>query len=227
MTTARSTTIDSIEAAGRAFRVLIARHPRARRYVLRVTVEGHLRLTVPYRASIAGGLSFARRQHDWIVREWSRLERSVAAWSSGTEIWFRGARVPLEVTRDRATFAGERVPLGSGADVRRTVEQYLRRLAAVELPARVASLAARRHLAAGSVSVRNQRSRWGSCSTRGRIALNWRLIQMPSLVSDYIILHEIARHANHSVRFWREVESLCPWWKDGERWLRTYGKELL
>ena len=79
------------------------------------------------------------------------------------------------------------------------------------------------------VSVRNQRSRWGSCSTRGTIALNWRLIQMPPDVSDYVILHELAhrRQPNHSTRFWREVEALCPWWREAERWLRKHGKELL
>jgi predicted metal-dependent hydrolase len=113
--------------------------------------------------------------------------------------------------------------------IRQTVETYLRDIAEKELPARLAVLVAERRLSAPRVVVRNQRSRWGSCSTRGSIALNWRLIQMPPSVADYIMLHEIAhrRQPNHSVRFWREVESLCPSWRESERWLRRYGKDLL
>jgi predicted metal-dependent hydrolase len=218
-----------ISAAGRAFAVEIARHPRARRYVLRMTPRGSLRLTVPRRASIAGGLAFAARQRDWIAREWTRLERRSAAWTAGTEIWYRGTRVPLAM-HERGVAVGDVVaPLAGDADIRQAVESRLRELAGSELPARAAALALERGLAGGTVKVRNQRSRWGSCSTRGAIALNWRLIQMPLEVRDYVILHEIAhrRQPNHSVRFWREVDALCPWWKAAEKWLRKYGAELL
>jgi predicted metal-dependent hydrolase len=79
------------------------------------------------------------------------------------------------------------------------------------------------------VSVRNQRSRWGACSPSGMITLNWRLIQMPLSVADYVILHELTHldHPNHSRRFWRAVAASCPWWRQAEAWLRRHGKELL
>ena len=79
------------------------------------------------------------------------------------------------------------------------------------------------------VSIRNQRSRWGSCSSRGAIALNWRLIQMPAEVSDYVILHELMhlREPNHSRQFWREVAAVCDGWRDAERWLKLHGRALL
>ena len=87
--------------------------------------------------------------------------------------------------------------------------------------------------ASGSVSVakvavRSQRSRWGTCSPGRAISLNWRLLQMPPSVCDYVILHELMhlRQPNHSARFWREVERVCPAWRDGERWLRRHGREL-
>jgi predicted metal-dependent hydrolase len=219
----------TISAAGRYFAVEIARHPRARRYVLRMTPNGTLRLTVPRRATIAGGLAFAARQRDWILREWSRLERRAAAWVDGTEIWYRGGRVRLSVRDGAVCFGGESAPTGDDADLRPAVERRLRDIAGTVLPDRLGRLAQERGLPSGTVKVRNQRSRWGSCSTRGSIALNWRLIQMPDDVSDYIILHEIAhrRHGNHSARFWREVDALCPWWKSAEKWLRQYGSELL
>lgn len=219
-----------ISAGGRRFPVDVARHPRARRYVLRVTPSGRLRLTVPRGASIAGGLRFAETQHDWIVREWQRLETRTAGWQAGTLLWFRGRRVALEVGSDHAVLGDEVVSLGGASrSIRAAVERHLWEMARRHLPVRLTTLSAERSLPPANVSVRNQRSRWGSCSTRGTIALNWRLIQMPAEVSDYVILHELAhrRQPNHSSKFWREVEALCPWWRDAERWLRRHGKELL
>ena len=78
------------------------------------------------------------------------------------------------------------------------------------------------------VCVRNQRSRWGSCSRRGTISLNWRLVQAPLFVRDYILLHELVhlRQMNHSHGFWREVARLCPGFADAERWLKQHAALL-
>lgn len=78
------------------------------------------------------------------------------------------------------------------------------------------------------VIVRSQKSRWGSCSRRGTISLNWRLVQTPVYVRDYIILHELAhlRVMNHSKRFWNEVARLCPDYQKAEAWLKR-NSELL
>jgi len=209
----------------------VARHPRARRYVVRVTSEGRVRLTVPYRSSIDGGLRFAAAQTEWIQREWRRLEVRAIDWSEGTVIWFRGDRLPLSVDGNAVTIGDghHRVVMRGAGAVRAAVERSLRALATKELPTRTHELARTHDIAIRKVSVRNQRSRWGSCSTKGTIALNWRLIQMPASVLDYVIVHELAhrRQPNHSPRFWREVERLDPAWREGERWLRKYGKELL
>jgi predicted metal-dependent hydrolase len=218
-----------LAVAGRRFPVDICRHPRARRYVLRVTTAGRLALTVPRGASISGGMRFASRQVPWIEREWRRLEVHNAEWNTGTLIWFRGERVSLEVHSSVVTFGRERVALRPAQSVRSVVEQHVREIAAAELPGRAHALACERDLAPVAASVRNQKSRWGSCSTRGSIALNWRLLLMPAEVADYVILHELShrRHPNHSQRFWNEVERLCPEWRAAERWLRKHGKDLL
>ena len=78
-------------------------------------------------------------------------------------------------------------------------------------------------------AIRNQRSRWGSCSTSGVITLNFRLVQMPSWVSDYVLLHELMHtcQQNHSRRYWRLVEQVCPHFRAAETWLRVEGKALL
>jgi len=76
--------------------------------------------------------------------------------------------------------------------------------------------------------VRDQRSRWGSCSLQGTISLNWRLVQTPDFVRDYIIYHELMHlwEMNHSERFWARVEEVCPAWRDAELWLKRNGSLL-
>jgi predicted metal-dependent hydrolase len=108
------------------------------------------------------------------------------------------------------------------ADLRPAIEKHLRELATRELSLRVAELASRHGFTVNRLMVRNQRTRWGSCSRRGTVSLNWRLIQTPDFVRDYIALHELAhlRHMNHSRRFWQEVERLCPDYRIAERWLK-------
>jgi predicted metal-dependent hydrolase len=214
---------------GRLFPVDVARHARARRYVLRLTPDGRLRLTVPRGASIAAGLRFAGGQQAWIAREWARHLQRVVEWQDGTPIWFRGARVALSIAGSDVSFADQFVRVDpERGRLRTAIEQHLRRLATAEFPVRANVLASERRLPVVRVRVGNQTSRWGSCSSRGAVALNWRLIQMPPEVCDYVILHELAHRvqANHSAKFWREVDALCPGWKSAERWLRTHGKEL-
>ena len=111
----------------------------------------------------------------------------------------------------------------AGAALSAGVEAAMRRQAARELPERLAELARLHGFAVKAVSVRNQRTRWGSCSPAGRISLNWRLVQVPPSVRDYVLLHELThlRHLNHSARFWRELARLCPGHAEARRWLRA------
>lgn len=216
--------------AGETVPVVAVRHRRARRYVLRVWPDGSLRLTVPRSGSIKGALRFAAGQTDWIVRERERQRERARPWDTGTTIWFRGERVTL--ARDGAIVrcGPESVPITVGpAGVREAIETRVRDLAARELPPRCLEFAASRGLSVARVAVRNHRSRWGACSARGIITLNWRLVQMPALVSDYILWHELMhlKHPNHSARFWRAVDIVCPSWREAERWLRRHGREIL
>lgn len=113
-------------------------------------------------------------------------------------------------------------------DLRPTLEAHFVRRAKVELPARTWELAAVTGVEVKEVSVRNQRTRWGSCSSTGVISLNWRLVQTPDFVRDYIIYHELMhlREMNHSARFWAQVADVCPGWQDAELWLKRNGSLL-
>lgn len=205
-----------------------------------MTKEGTLRLTVPRGASIDGGVRFVRTQEAWLTREYARRSAGIEPWTHGREVLFRGELVPLVVTTETvslgdATWKRPSLRQGNGgeaagsSEVRNLVENGLRAIATTELPERCLALAREHGESVTRVSVRNQRSRWGSCSSAGTVALNWRLIQMPASVCDYVILHELMhlRQPNHSRAFWREVAGVCSHWRESERWLRTHGRELL
>jgi predicted metal-dependent hydrolase len=218
-----------IVVAGATLPVAVVRHRRARRYVVRVTGDG-VRLTVPRGASIAGGMAFAEQQAPWLEREWRRQRERLAPWTAGTTLLFRGNRTALAVADGRVLLGSTRVdaPIAD-RNLRASVESWMRAQADRELPPRCLELAASCGLTVARVAVRNQRSRWGACSPRRVITLNWRLIQMPPDVSDYVIFHELMhlRQPNHSRRFWREVQNVCTWWRSSERWLRLHGREIL
>ena len=107
-------------------------------------------------------------------------------------------------------------------------EKASRQKARRELPERLLELAARHGLAVSRVSVRNQRSRWGSCGRDGHICLNWRLVLMPESVRDYVLVHELMhlRRMDHSPAYWRLVAEACPDYRSARDWLRRHGASL-
>ncbi len=207
--------------------LLMVRHPRARRYLLRLRPDGTARVTIPRGGSAATARQFVERNRSWLERQFQRLQtrpRQPTAWQIGSELLFRGERVQIQSEGPgRIRFGCETLQAADeAADLRPAIEKHLRHLATRELSLRVMELANQHGFTVDRVTVRNQRTRWGSCSRRGTISLNWRLIQIPDHVRDYVLLHELAhtRHMNHSRRFWQEVELLCPNYRDAERWLK-------
>lgn len=224
-----------VEASGE-FTVLYRRNPLAKRYRLYLDAAGQPRVTIPRRGTLKDARVFAANHRAWILAqlEKRRARREAGKhWSSGTEVLFRGERHPLRfeaIGEQRFVhLATERIPLESAVEqgtpaVRIAIESQLRALAENELPGRVRELSsALRCAGVVRVSIRNQRSRWGSCSRRGTVSLNWRLIQLPAFVRDYIIIHELMhlREMNHSARFWKHVEEACPNYREAELWLKT------
>jgi predicted metal-dependent hydrolase len=216
--------------------LVFVRSARARTYRLTLRRDGVAAVTIPTRGSEREARDFAEKNHDWLARARARHARRpqpAAHWTVGTPVLWRG-----EMTEIRAARDGERpqvclaadvfsVPAQAG-DLRRALEAHFLRRARVELPARAWELAAETGADMKQVSVRNQRSRWGSCSAGGTISLNWRLVQTPDTVRDYIIYHELMhlREMNHSDRFWRRVAEVCAWWRDAEHWLKHNGSLL-
>jgi predicted metal-dependent hydrolase len=192
-----------------------------------------LRVTVPRGGSRGEAEAFVRENRRWIEGERSRVrtQHPPRDWGHGTAFMFRGGPVTLTID-DRASvvaYADRRIAFDGRTAVRALVESDLRRIAHEELVPRLHELAARHGLRVPRVSIRNQRSRWGSCARSGHIALNFRLVQMPDEVRDYVLVHELMHlhQQNHSRRYWRLVEAACPGFREAERWLRTSGRSLL
>lgn len=219
-------------------RIEFVRLPRARRYILRVRPDGTLRVTIPRGGSRREAEAFLQEHRRWADRERQRVlvQHAPAEWREGDGILLRGSRVTLRIERRAGrtvlAYGDRRRVLAPGecgvVNLRPIVEEDLRDLARAELTPRLLALASAHGLRVANVIVRNQQSRWGSCSREGAIALNFRLVQMPDDVRDYVLLHELMhlKQQNHSRRFWRLVEQVCPGFRDAERWLRREGKAL-
>jgi predicted metal-dependent hydrolase len=182
--------------------IVFRRNPKARRYILRVKRPACLVATIPRGGSQREAWSFIERSKPWIQQQLAKPFPE-----QKTDTWFRGQKIPI------ADFDSN----------------FVRQLAQSELVRRTLELAAQTNSEISRITIRNQRTRWGSCSRRRAISLNWRLIQTPAFVVDYIILHELMhlRQMNHSKRFWDEVEKVCPTWREAEKWLRQHGREIM
>ncbi|MGU3539520.1 M48 family metallopeptidase [Methylobacterium sp. A54F] len=221
---------------GVPFRIVLRRRPAARRLTLRVSqATGEVVLTLPARSAVATAQRFAESHGGWIAARLARVPERIA--------FEAGALVPVHGTPHRIVHRG----LRSGATRLETVdgEPVLSVSCAPEhLPRRVRdflSQEARRRLIAAvaiygpklgqspsRITIRDTRSRWGSCTARGELNFSWRLILAPPLVLDYLVAHEMAhlREMNHSNRFWRLVGDLCPHVDEAEAWLKRNGASL-
>jgi predicted metal-dependent hydrolase len=208
--------------------VAFVRNRRARHYIIRVQRDGSLRVTIPRGGSRREADRFVGEKTAWIERERARLlDARDAARANDCLVTLGGEslRVAVEEASGNriARFGGHRVRVPAGTGVKAAVERHLRAMATECLPQRLATLARSLGRTVTGVTVRAQRTRWGSCSPSGRISLNWRLIQLPPSVADYVLLHELTHlvHMNHSRRFWRELERACPWHREARRFLRS------
>jgi predicted metal-dependent hydrolase len=226
--------------------VVFERSARARHYRLTLRRDGTAVATIPVRGSVREAERFVAQHEDWLERARTRARcrpRAAEVWTPGTNVLWRGemteirvAVPPADAARVPPAAAKPAVCLGADVfrvaafekDLRPALEAHFARRARIELPARTWELAAVAGVDVKHVTVRNQRSRWGSCSATGTISLNWRLLQTPDFVRDYIIHHELMhlREMNHSARFWARVEEVCPGWRDAEQWIKRNGSLL-
>ena len=205
---------------------------RARRMTLRVAPTGAVTLTVPPDTPRRQAMELLGRKADWVAERLGRLPPPIP-FADGAEIPLLGIG-HIVCHRPRARGGVWREPgtiivTGSEAHLARRVKDWLRAEASHHIAPRVTEKSARLGRRAGRVTVRETRSRWGSCAANGNLSFCWRLVLAPEPVLDYVVAHEVAHLAiaNHGPAFWRAVEKLTGDVSTARAWLDSHGPGLM
>ncbi|MCJ2097279.1 M48 family metallopeptidase [Methylobacterium sp. E-046] len=225
-----------VQHEGSSFRVALRRRPTARRITLRVSAAtGEVVITLPSRTAVNTAQRFAATHSAWIAARLARLPARVG-FEPEARVPLRGVphRVRLRDTRSgavRIEHDGEEAAISVACDpahVARRIRDFLVREARRDLLEAVERYAERLGERPARITLRDTRSRWGSCTARGELNFSWRLILAPPVVLDYLVAHEMAhlREMNHSPRFWALLHDLCPAVDTAEAWLKRSGAGL-
>lgn len=223
---------DMLEIGSQQVPLQVRRNHRAKRMYLRYHPADHtFSLTLPQRTRIEDGVRFVSSHSDWIVRTLQQvpLRKSLR---SGVMLPILGQMTRVVSVPDLpAPFAlkDDRLEIGAGASpFALRVEMALRKIVRNELTELADYKASQLGRRINRITLRDTKSRWGSCSSEHNLMFSWRLVFAPYEVLNYVVSHEVAhlRHMNHSPRFWECVDQLCPDYLDWKDWLRFHGSEL-
>jgi predicted metal-dependent hydrolase len=221
-----------VPEAAPAFPYTVRRSDRARRVRVRVDPrDGTVEVVLPRRAAAREAAAAIAELHGWIARR--RAEVAVTQ----ARVAARGATVPYlgtdlelraEPGRTRVHRRGDLLLVPEG-DGRPAIERWYRRQARAEIAPRLDAAAAALGRPYTKLTIRDQRTRWGSCSSTGAMSFNWRLLLAPDAVLEYVVRHEACHLAvmNHSPRFWGLMGQLMPGYELPRRWLRDHGATLV
>lgn len=221
---------------GRQVPVRLKVHARARHYRLSIAASGQPVMTVPTYGRLGEAEGFLVRQTHWLAARLNRLPDRPSL-CDGARIPLRGAAHLIVASgKVRGTVAHVHedegpvllVP-GAPEHMARRLTDWLKQQALVDLQPAVDLHARTLHVKPIAIRIRGQSSRWGSCSSSGRLNFNWRLVLAPPFVLDYVAAHEVAHmvEMNHSPAFWRTVERTLPDMQRGRAWLRSHGRDLM
>ncbi|MGJ5175329.1 M48 family metallopeptidase [Bradyrhizobium oligotrophicum] len=226
-----------VKHGSQIYSIRLRRHRRARRYTLRIhPSDREAILTMPPRGTIIEAKDFAQRHGAWIAARLGRLPKA-APFLPGTLVPLRG--VPHKIVHragERGTVwsetrdSGEKILCVAGAieHTERRVLDFLKREARRDLQKAADAYAEQLGVKVKRLSIRDQSSRWGSCTSAGSLSFSWRLILAPPFVLDYLAAHEVAHliEMNHSARFWKVCGKICSSVERAKKWLDTCGNDL-
>lgn len=208
--------------------VNIRRSARARRIALKVSrLDGSVTLTLPSGVSLVSAMMFLHDRKDWLDAALSDSARPTLV-GPGTQLPIEGIPHRIETARIRSPKVTDGALLVPEARPAAAAMAFLKLRARDRLAERVALHARAIGRTAGSLTLRDTRSRWGSCTARGDLMFNWRLIMAPPAILDYVAAHEVAHlaHMDHSPRFWAKVAQIYPDHAAARRWLKHEGSAL-
>ena len=210
--------------------VILRRSSRARRISLRVSrLDGRVSLTLPVGVPEREGLDFVRQKETWIRDQMAQRPDQVRV-EEGAEVLVEGLplRVCMGSGRSVSVAGGKLCVPGAPDRAAARVQGFLRHIARERLVAASDRYAARLGRKYTRITIRDTRSRWGSCSSAGALMYSWRLVMAPAAVLEYVAAHEVAHlnEMNHSADFWSLVEDIHGPYQEQRRWLRESGEIL-
>lgn len=210
--------------------VVLRRSARARRISLRVSrLDGRVSLTLPRGVREGEGLAFAREKEGWIRTQLAGQAAQVFV-GCGQEIMLEGRPLRIEAGTGRAVSVqgGALLVPGQAERVAARVQGFVKQVARERLVAAADRYTERLGRPYSRITLRDTRSRWGSCSSAGALMFSWRLVMAPAAVLEYVAAHEVAHLAemNHSSKFWDRVEDIHGPYHEQRKWLRQNGEIL-
>ncbi|MBF0187558.1 MAG: M48 family metallopeptidase [Magnetococcales bacterium] len=212
---------------------------RRKRVSIVVTAEGRLEVRAPPGYDLASARTFLRSEEAWIGRRFGRsllMTPEVPVPEDGAALPVGSEEITLRFhpsRRGRVRRVGQELWVPESAretseQLLSSLERWYRKQAALLLKKRLDHWADRMQLSFGRLAIRSQKTRWGSCSAKGNINLNWRLLLMPEPVQDYVVVHELAHrvHMDHSPRFWALVARYLPDYAERKAVLKTFQPPL-
>jgi predicted metal-dependent hydrolase len=216
------------------FDYTVRRSQRARRVRVTVDPQAGVQVVLPARAPAREAAAAVAQLRGWIERRLAEVDAvrdQVAARGDTVPYLGTDLRLVAEPGRTRVHRRGDEllVPAGDPAAAREAIERWYRRQARDEIAPRMDVAAGALNRTYRSLSIRAQKTRWGSCSSTGAMSFNWRLLLAPEPVLDYVVWHEACHlvHMDHSPRFWAAVARNCPGYEQPRRWLRRNGATLV
>ena len=216
--------------------ISVERNPRARRLALRLDAgSGKIRLIIPGRMSIERARLFARDHEEWIREKLSSLPAPVP-FQDGVLLPLFGKEVRLDIYTDESLKMTKCKLVGNYLQIKTNkhdpagrITRFIKQEAKTLFHEISRNKAAKIGKEVKSLSIRDTKSRWGSCSQDGNLSLSWRLAFAPFEAFDYVIAHEVAHlaHMDHSKSFWAVCEELSDNYKAGKSWMKQHGHGLM
>ena len=181
--------------------IVVIRSDR-RSFAIEIGMDKKIKVRVPRRASKAQIEEMLKAKHDWILKTLDKIEQRNTA---------------------EAREYAEAKPLSS-EEIKK-----LKKEARIRLTELTEYWAGRMGISYGRISIRGQKTRWGSCSSKGNLNYNYLLVLCPDEVAEYVVIHELCHriHMNHSKRFWEKIEEFCPNYRQARKWLKQNGNSLI
>jgi predicted metal-dependent hydrolase len=233
----------SVEFDGRRVEYALRVSSKARRLRMVIRAGSGLEVVVPRGMPLRAHEPFLREKAEWILQTLDRLRQAAPPHEAppladGSRLRYAGHELVLRLAAGsraghyRAALQGGLLQLSvpdlAQVTIRRALEHWYRRQAETVFDERLARYNQVYQYRYARVTIKAQKTRWGSCSRQGNLNFNWRLLLAPLPVLDYVVIHELCHlcEMNHSPRFWQLVAVTCPDYATHRRWLQTHGQQL-